>query len=82
MAIENDDLFVLQKNGGGELRKASVSALLADVVTPVVPEKISDLSDVSDTAPTADQVLKWDGVDSWVPGDGGVPPTLKTWQGR
>ena len=74
MAIENDDLFVLQKNGGGELRKASVSALLSEVVTPAlpdVPEKISDLSDVSDTAPAADQVLKWDGVDSWVPGDGG-----------
>ena len=33
MAIENNDLLVLQKNGGGELRKATVSALLASVVT-------------------------------------------------
>lgn len=29
MAIETNDLLVLQKNGGGELRKATVSALLA-----------------------------------------------------
>ena len=33
MAIENDDLLVLQKNGGGGLRKATVGALLADAVT-------------------------------------------------
>ena len=33
MAIENDDLLVLQKNGGGTLRKASVGALLAGVIT-------------------------------------------------
>ena len=49
MAIENNDLFVLQKSGGGELRKATVAALLSDVVTPAVPDEISDLSDV-DTA--------------------------------
>lgn len=41
MAIENNDLFVLQKNGGGELRKASVAALLSEVVTPVLPD-VSD----------------------------------------
>ena len=34
MAIENNDLVVVQKNGGGELRKATVSALLAGVPTP------------------------------------------------
>ena len=34
MAIENNDLFVVQKAGGGELRKASVAALLADAVNP------------------------------------------------
>ena len=34
MAIETNDLLVLQKNGGGELRKATVSALLAQVVGP------------------------------------------------
>ena len=71
MAIENNDLFVLQKSGGGELRKASVAALLADVVTPVlpdVPEELADLSDVSDTAPADGQVLKWDGTE-WAPAD-------------
>ena len=68
MAIENNDLFVLQKSGGGELRKATVAALLADVVTPVVPEELADLSDVSDTAPVDGQVLKWDGSE-WAPAD-------------
>lgn len=71
MAIENNDLFVLQKSGGGELRKASVAALLADVVTPVlpdVPEELADLNDVSDTTPADGQVLKWDGSE-WAPAD-------------
>lgn len=68
MAIQNEDLFVLQKGGGGELRKASVSALLAEVVAPVVPEELADLSDVSDTAPDSGQVLKWDGSE-WAPAD-------------
>ena len=71
MAIENNDLFVLQKGGGGELRKATVAALLADVVTPVlpdVPEELADLDDVSDTAPADGQVLKWDGTE-WSPAD-------------
>ena len=68
MAIQNEDLFVLQKGGGGELRKASVSALLADVVAPVVPEELADLSDVSDTDPSSGQVLKWDGSE-WAPAD-------------
>ena len=71
MAIENNDLFVLQKGGGGELRKATVAALLADVVMPVlpdVPEELADLNDVSDTAPADGQVLKWDGGE-WAPAD-------------
>lgn len=71
MAIENNDLFVLQKSVGGELRKATVAALLADVVTPVlpdVPEELADLNDVSDTAPVDGQVLKWDGSE-WAPAD-------------
>ena len=68
MAIQNEDLFVLQKGGGGELRKATVAALLADVVTPVVPEELADLSDVSDTDPSSGQVLKWDGSE-WAPAD-------------
>lgn len=70
MAIENNDLFVLQKAGGGELRKASVSALLNDVVAPAVPEKLSDLSDVNDDTPSDGQVLKWSGTE-WGPDDGG-----------
>ena len=71
MAIENNDLFVLQKGGGGELRKATVAALLNEAVTPIipdVPEKISDLDDVSDAAPGNGQVLKWDGAE-WSPAD-------------
>ena len=74
MAIENEDLFVLQKGGGGELRKATVAALLNEAVTPIlpvipdIPEKISDLDDVSDTVPDDGQVLKWDGTE-WSPAD-------------
>ena len=37
MAIENEDLLVLQKGGGGDLRKASVAALLAQVAIPDTP---------------------------------------------
>ena len=49
MAIENNDLFVLQKAGGGELRKASVAALLAEVVEPIIPDAgTQDLQDVTD----------------------------------
>ena len=29
MALDNDDLIVVQKSGGGELRKSTVSGLLA-----------------------------------------------------
>ena len=73
MAIENNDLFVLQKSGGGELRKASVAALLADVVTPVVPEELADLNNISDTPPEEGDVLAWDGTE-WAPSsiDGGT----------
>ena len=65
MAIENNGLFVLQKSGGGELRKASVAALLADVVNPVVPEEINDLTDVNTSGVTDGQVLVYD-TDTWV----------------
>ena len=68
MAIENNDLLVLQKNGGGELRKATVAALLAGVAPPTVPEVIGDLNDVDTTTtpPVDGQVLKWT-TDKWVP---------------
>ena len=73
MAIENNDLFVLQKAGGGELRKASVAALLNDVVAPAVPENLGDLSDVDDATPDEGDVLYWNGT-NWQPGaiDGGT----------
>ncbi len=49
MAIENNDLFVLQKGAGGELRKASVAALLAEVVEPIIPDaETQDLQAVTD----------------------------------
>ena len=70
MAIENDDLLVLQKNGGGQLRKASVGALLSQVITPTVPEELSDLNDVDTAGATDGQVLKWnDGDGEWQPAD-------------
>jgi hypothetical protein len=68
MAIENNDLFVVQKGTSGDLRKASVATLLSDVISPALPEVISDLNDVSDNAPSNGQVLKWNGVE-WVPAD-------------
>ena len=68
MAIENNDLLVLQKNGGGELRKATVAALLSEVVTPTVPDEISDLSDVDTTGVTNGQCLVYS-TDTWVPQD-------------
>ena len=68
MAIENNDLFVLQKSGGGELRKATVAALLSDVVSPTVPDEISDLSDVDTTGVTDGQYLVYD-TDTWVAQD-------------
>ena len=68
MAIENNDLLVLQKNGGGELRKATVAALLSEVVTPAVPDEISDLSDVDTTGVTNGQYLVYD-TDTWVAQD-------------
>lgn len=66
MAIENDDLLVLQKNTGGELRKATIGALLAEVTHPDIPNVISDLSDVSDTVAGNGQVLAWNGTE-WAP---------------
>ena len=68
MAIENNDLLVLQKNGGGELRKATVAALLSEVVPPVVPDEISDLSDVDTTGVTDGQYLVYS-TDTWIAQD-------------
>ena len=76
MAIENNDLMVLQKAGGGEPRKATFSALLNDVVLPGVPTELDDLSDVdtSTDEPTDGQILVYD-TDKWVPGDPTVAAT-------
>jgi len=49
MAIENNDLLVLQKNASGELRKASVAALLAEVVQPDSPDLQSVTDEGSET---------------------------------
>ena len=68
MAIENDDLLVLQKNGGGGLRKATVQALLNEVVfpaPPTVPEELDDLNDVDLSGGVDDgQILQYTGG-SW-----------------
>ena len=37
MAIQSNDLLVVQQHSGGELRKASVGALLASVPAPITP---------------------------------------------
>ena len=37
MTIQNNDLLVLQQHNGGELRKASVGALLANVPSVSTP---------------------------------------------
>ena len=76
MAIENNDLMVLQKAAGGEPRKATFTALLNDVVLPGVPTELDDLSDVdtSTDVPTDGQILVYD-TDKWVPGDATVAAT-------
>ena len=53
MAIENNDLFVLQKSGGGELRKATVGALIASLPTnaPTLDE-VTTAGNNSETAIT------------------------------
>jgi len=78
MAIENNDLFVLQKSGGNELRKASVGAVLAQVVTPVVPKEISDLNDVNTSGVTDGQILVYD-TDTWVSQDFPPPQDLSNY---
>ena len=54
MAIQNEDLLVLQKGGGGELRKASVAALLAEVAIPDTPtlDEVTTAGNNSETAIT------------------------------
>ena len=71
MAVENNDLLVLQKNGGGELRKATVAALLSNVVPPTGVEELNDLNDVDTTSVTDGQILVYD-TDTWVTQD--LPP--------
>ena len=69
MAIENSDILVLQKGIAGELRKASVQALLE-----ASPDKsINDLTDVDTTGVVDGQMLVYS-TDEWVPQDipGGV----------
>ena len=68
MAIESADLLVIKQNSTGEIRKATVGALLSQVVDPVVPENIGDLDDVSDTVANNGQVLAWDTTE-WKPTD-------------
>lgn len=54
MAIENNDLFVLQKGGGGELRKATVAALIASLPKSDVPtlDEVTTAGNNSETAIT------------------------------
>ena len=68
MAIENADLLVLRQNATGEIRKATVGALLNQVVIPTVPDEISDLNDVDTSGVTDGQMLVYS-TDTWVPQD-------------
>ena len=68
MAIENSDLLAVYQTASGEVRKATVGALLSQVVDPTVPEKIGDLDDVSDTVASDGQVLAWNTTE-WAPTD-------------
>ena len=54
MAIENNDLFVLQKSGGGELRKATVAALIASLPKSDAPtlDEVTTAGNNSETAIT------------------------------
>lgn len=68
MAIENSDLLVLQQTTSGQIRKATVGALLATVAPPTVPENISDLDDVDTSGVTDGQMLVYS-TDTWVTQD-------------
>ena len=74
MAIENSDYLVLQKGIAGELRKASVQALLE-----ASPDKsINDLTDVDTSAVTDGQMLVYT-TDTWVPQDIPAGPDLSNY---
>lgn len=64
MAIENADLLVLRQNATGEIRKATVGALLANVTT----NDIGDLNDVDTSGVTDGQMLVY-ATDTWVTQD-------------
>ena len=68
MAIENSDLLAVYQTASGEVRKATVGALLSQVVDPTVPEKIGDLDDVSNSVASDGQVLAWNTTE-WAPTD-------------
>ena len=68
MAIENNDLMVLQKAGGGEPRKATFGALLNNFILPEVPTELSDLDDINTGGVADGQMLVYD-TDTWVPQD-------------
>ena len=55
MAIENNDLLVLQKNGDSSIRKATVGALLSGVVVPTVNDATEDQKGILELA-TQDEV--------------------------
>ena len=69
MAIESNDLMVLQKAGGGELRKATISALLGQVpAPPAPPTELNDLDDINTSGVADGQMLVYN-TDTWVPQD-------------
>lgn len=65
MAIESNDFLVLQKGIRGELRKASVQALLESTSAD---KSLNDLTDVDTSSVTNGQMLVYV-TDEWVPQD-------------
>jgi len=66
MALENADLLVVQKAGGGELRKTTVQQLLADIDVDGGAEVI-----ISELAPTIDADIE-NGTLWWNTEDGNL----------
>ena len=78
MAIETGDLLVLQKNGGGELRKATVAALLAtvpDAGTPTLDAVTTSGNNSTNNillGPPADTKISLDAADGNIIADGSI----------
>ena len=78
MAIETNDLLVLQKNGGGELRKATVQALLStlpDAATPTLDQVTTEGNNSTSNilvGPEADTKIALNATNGNIDSDGDI----------